>query len=529
MIEFIQMGFDSIVTDAEVTLAREEKLKQPIGSYESKALLGLSSFGYASQVRTSAVPICASNTDGELEAMRHSIQKPNTKRKRKIISFPSDVDRFSIDALDYRALERVFRGCGYHQHHIWDKVKKQVSIEEDDNDRRVQTLDFLGAFKALYISPSIGQLEMLQCLDLKFTRQLRSLPDEIGDLKNLVILNLNYSGVTTLPPSIGQLQKLQELYLKSTKQLIDLPEEFGNLGALTKFYLGCSAILSLPSSIGQLKNLEQLYLNGTEKLRSLPDEIGNLGKLTKLYIGGSGIMSLPSSIGNLKNLQEAHFGSLKQLRSLPNEIGNIGNLIKLNLCLIRFQSLPRSIIQLEALEELDLSCANQLQSLPEEIGNLRNLVKLALVNSGVTSLPTSIESLSRLRFLKIAGSGIPELNGSQDIRDKYVKSLLQRCASLGWIDASLAKGNEYLLACNRFRSRTAIAAAKGTHFVDTPGWPILLENATHAFRAYDHDDYNFLVSEPSALDTHDVIYRVLADYRKPFVEMLIDCTQLREV
>ena len=82
-----------------------------------------------------------------------------------------------------------------------------------------------------------------------------------------------------------------------------MPEWIGDLISLNRLDLDYSGITSLPSSIGRLHNLEELSLVETG-LSCLPDEIGDLASLENLDLSGScGITSLLPSIGRLHNLE----------------------------------------------------------------------------------------------------------------------------------------------------------------------------------------------------------------------------------
>lgn len=63
------------------------------------------------------------------------------------------------------------------------------------------------------ISPAFWSRRSLQELQIK-NANLQSLPDEIGNLDNLVVLDLSDNALKTLPSSIGRLQKLQNLFLE---------------------------------------------------------------------------------------------------------------------------------------------------------------------------------------------------------------------------------------------------------------------------------------------------------------------------
>ena len=103
-------------------------------------------------------------------------------------------------------------------------------------------------------------------------------------MNNLRILILQSSLISKLPLSLGKLKNLTELDLRYTRKLESVPDEIGSLDNLQKLAARESYISSLPNSIGQLKNLKDLDLSRTKKLQSLPGEIGNLSNLHKLNV-----------------------------------------------------------------------------------------------------------------------------------------------------------------------------------------------------------------------------------------------------
>lgn len=107
-------------------------------------------------------------------------------------------------------------------------------------------------------------------LDLS-NRGIKSLPPEIGGLKNLTKLNLYGNQLTKLPGEISKLTKLNLLDLSSNK-LAELPGEITKLTNLQKLYLARNQLTKLPGKIAKLINLEQLNLSDN-KLTELPKEI----------------------------------------------------------------------------------------------------------------------------------------------------------------------------------------------------------------------------------------------------------------
>src|SRR5665647_14644 len=119
--------------------------------------------------------------------------------------------------------------------------------------------------------------------------------------QQIVILNLSYSKLTTLPDSIGQLSQLRELYVAGN-QLTTLPDSIGQLTQLRELYVGYNQLTTLPDSIGQLAQLQVLYVEHNQ-LTTLPDSIGQLAQLQVLCIYNNELTSLPDSIEQLSQLQ----------------------------------------------------------------------------------------------------------------------------------------------------------------------------------------------------------------------------------
>jgi Leucine-rich repeat (LRR) protein len=68
----------------------------------------------------------------------------------------------------------------------------------------------------------------LEKLDVSHNSLTGAIQSQIGNLKNLKILNASYNKMTGVPAEVGQLQNLESLDL-SYNQLTGLPNELGNL------------------------------------------------------------------------------------------------------------------------------------------------------------------------------------------------------------------------------------------------------------------------------------------------------------
>ncbi|XP_052046911.1 leucine-rich repeat and calponin homology domain-containing protein 1 isoform X1 [Apodemus sylvaticus] len=106
--------------------------------------------------------------------------------------------------------------------------------------------------------------------------KLGSLPEEIGQLKQLMELDVSCNEITALPQQIGQLKSLRELnvrrnYLKVLPpELVDLP--------LVKFDFSCNKVLVIPVCFREMKQLQVLLLENNP-LQCPPAQICTKGKV----------------------------------------------------------------------------------------------------------------------------------------------------------------------------------------------------------------------------------------------------------
>ncbi|CAN6449301.1 unnamed protein product [Victoria cruziana] len=220
-------------------------------------------------------------------------------------------------------------------------------------------------------------------------RMLRYLPEAIGRIHSLVVLDLSSNQLEAVPDSLAGLQNLQELYL-SSNLLLALPESIGLLLRLKILDVSGNRLKALPDGISSCRSLIELDASFNE-LTYLPTGIGyELVHLQKLLIHLNKMRSLPSSICEMKSLRQldAHFN---ELHALPLSIGSLANLEVLNLSsnFSDLTELPRTIGDLKNLKELDIS-NNQIRVLPESFGRLQNLVKLNLDQNPLVIPPMEI-------------------------------------------------------------------------------------------------------------------------------------------
>ena len=101
-----------------------------------------------------------------------------------------------------------------------------------------------------------GKQRELNRKELKYKSKTSSLPESIGTLDGLEVLNLSCPQLLELPAAIGGLKALKELDLRECASLTKLPAAIGELGrAATSCLIGCSSLAALPDTIGELKAL----------------------------------------------------------------------------------------------------------------------------------------------------------------------------------------------------------------------------------------------------------------------------------
>ncbi|XP_062001500.1 disease resistance-like protein DSC1 [Rosa rugosa] len=160
----------------------------------------------------------------------------------------------------------------------------------------------------------------------------------------------NCKSLVSLPDSICNLADLTHLDLYGCSVLHNLPEKLGNLESLQVLDVGYSGIKQLPFSILRLGNLEGDGLSCigckemTAPLSAWPSSIEE-------YCRYSVLLHLDLSDCNLLKLSDgiAHLSSLKTLR----------------LCRNNLESLPVTMNRLGCLTHLELEACKRLKSIPE--------------------------------------------------------------------------------------------------------------------------------------------------------------------
>uniref|UniRef100_A0A7N2LQH1 ADP-ribosyl cyclase/cyclic ADP-ribose hydrolase n=1 Tax=Quercus lobata TaxID=97700 RepID=A0A7N2LQH1_QUELO len=245
----------------------------------------------------------------------------------------------------------------------------------------------------------------LEKLILKGCTNLSTIHASLGDLKHLILLDLNNCKcLKSLPDKISW-ESLEIFNLSGCSKLKKFPEIVGNMSRLLELYLDETAIEDLPSSMEQLTGLIKLDLTNCEKLSSLPRVIFSLASLSTLTLSGcSKLHKMQENLGNLKGLKELDMSGT-----------GLCSLTRLNIRNCNLQAVPSDIGCLSSLEELDLS-GNNFVFIPESINQLSKLRKFWVENCKSLQLLPELQLMSS--FIQVWANGCTSLESLLPVKMK---------------------------------------------------------------------------------------------------------------
>ncbi|KAM0789498.1 hypothetical protein ACM66B_000317 [Microbotryomycetes sp. NB124-2] len=227
------------------------------------------------------------------------------------------------------------------------------------------------------------------------SNQIRTLPDNIGTLVNLVHLSIKNNLLTDLPSTIGRLQRLQTLSVSGN-----------NLATLPATIWLCSALSSLNASSNLLNDFPDPPLSNNMD-GSVDDLDGRkLSVSTKAPSTSSGRLAPPLAL----SLQRLYMGDNQCTDDVFAPISLMTELRMLNLSFNALSEIPSSsLFRLSQLEELYLS-GNKLTSLPpDDLERLVNLRLIYLNGNRLQTLPAELGKIKKLYALDV-GSNVLKYN-----------------------------------------------------------------------------------------------------------------------
>jgi internalin A len=273
-----------------------------------------------------------------------------------------------------------------------------------------------------HFSPDLGELGKiisLRGLAIASTYRISHIPEELGYLKNLEILQIENNDLSAIPQSIFKLENLIEINVSRNKiNQLPFSRLSWNLTRLKVFNASSNQLSYLPKLDG-LKFLEKLYLS-QNNFSEFPFEIFTLANLKLLDLYQNAIKILPPEIVFLENLEQL-FLSRNKISQLPSELGflkklrefkaadNLIELIPSKLCNateLRYLDLGNGRSKFASHEE-NLKTGNQINTIPKEIGKLVRLERLILSDNKISDIPKEIKEIHGLREFDIQGNPLP--------------------------------------------------------------------------------------------------------------------------
>ncbi|NXC31019.1 LRCH1 protein, partial [Campylorhamphus procurvoides] len=128
---------------------------------------------------------------------------------------------------------------------------------------------------------------------------IKNIPDAIVNLQMLTYLNLSRNQLSSLPACLCGLPL--KVLIASNNKLCSLPEEIGQLKQLMELDVSCNEITALPQQIGQLKSLKELNVR-RNYLEVLPQELVQL-PLVKFDFSCNKVLVIPICFRKMVQLQ----------------------------------------------------------------------------------------------------------------------------------------------------------------------------------------------------------------------------------
>ncbi|KAH6767933.1 hypothetical protein C2S51_000161 [Perilla frutescens var. frutescens] len=289
-----------------------------------------------------------------------------------------------------------------------------------------------------HVPMNLGNLHQLEVLNLEANQLTNNLSDPQQDFlsslaacKNLKSVQISFNPVTgVLPKSLGSSNlsaSLETLKAFSCRILDPIPDEIGNLSNLLWLNLGYNHFTgAIPTTLGRIRSLKNLEIHGNRFQGSISPVLCNLNHLYSLNLAINNLYGqIPSCLGNLSSLREIYMSrnefnsNIASVSWFHKDASNVKNLVALDLSWNQLSGkIPSTISQLQNLVRLSLSRNKLTGSVVEFLTDLKDLQHLDLSHNNLSGrIPKSLEALSCLNYFDVS---FIELSGAIPDRGCFV-------------------------------------------------------------------------------------------------------------
>lgn len=265
------------------------------------------------------------------------------------------------------------------------------------------------------------------CLFLVLDARLHStIPAEVFELKNLLVLSLEGMPIDELPPDICRLSQLKVLNLLACG-VEQFPENMVDLH-LEILWMSDGVLDCVPDFVFKIKSLKSLMINNYG-IKKIPEQISQCSALKEISFCDNAIKKIPNGFYSLIRLKYISFSNNK-IKHIKDRLGEMNDLRKIIFNYNSISNIPKNIGRNSRIHYLDFSY-NQLVNIPDSIRACHLLSNLFLNNNSIIDIPevifylpishfnisrnkikkiyASISNCRRLRILDISNNELQEL------------------------------------------------------------------------------------------------------------------------
>uniref|UniRef100_A0A4W3GMS8 Scribble planar cell polarity protein n=1 Tax=Callorhinchus milii TaxID=7868 RepID=A0A4W3GMS8_CALMI len=255
-----------------------------------------------------------------------------------------------------------------------------------------------------------------------FCVYIPEIPESIKFCKSLEIADFSGNPLSRLPDGFTQLRSLAHLSLNDVS-LQSLPNDIGNLANLVTLELRENLLKFLPT-IDVFTRAEiavfSVYANDSCFIVFQPDTLGALPNLRELWLDRNQLTALPAVRDHTFHLLGGAADSSTHTLTLALYTGQLKQLSILKVDQNRLSHLPETLGDCGNLTELILT-ENLLTCLPKSLGRLKKLTNLnvdrnrlslnvlSLRDNRLTHLPPQLANAAEIHVLDVAGNRLQNL------------------------------------------------------------------------------------------------------------------------